>query len=212
MRTLWLASTALLLTAGIACAQNAPPAAPAPTGGLASPQASPAPGASPGSMAPAGGNSGAPMSGMSGSGMSSNAPPANGAPAPNGAVNAPAMTAANPGAAPGKTAQSEPNMPAHHPWHHHWSGSASLPQDASASTYLHIANAAIGHHNKALADDALSHAETRLLDRSVPQGRVAADNSPAIQSIESARQALKAGNFSQASTDAHQAASASNSM
>jgi hypothetical protein len=202
MRTLWLASTALLLTTGIACAQNAPAPSPAPTGGLAAPQASPAPGASPGSMAP-GSNSGAPMSGMSsngtsGSGMSSNAPPA--------------MTAATPGAAPGKTAQSAPNAPAHHPWHHHWSGAASMPQDASASTYLHIASTAIGHHNTALADDALSHAETRLLDRSVPQGQVAADNSPAIQSIEGARQALKAGNFSQASTDAHQAASASNSM
>jgi hypothetical protein len=202
MRTLWLASTALLLTAGMACAQNAPAPSPAPTGGLASPLASPAPGASPGSMAPSS-NSGAPMSGMSsngtsGSGMSGNP--------------APAMTAATPGAAPGKTAQSSPNAPAHHPWHHHWSGAASMPQDASASTYLHIASTAIGHHNAVLADDALSHAETRLLDRSVPQGRVAADNSPAIQSIESARQALKAGNFSQASTDAHQAASASNSM
>lgn len=197
MRTLWLASTALLLTAGMACAQNAPAPSPAPTGGLASPLASPAPGASPGSMAPSG-NSGAPMSGMSSNGMSGNP--------------APAMTAATPGAAPGKTAQSAPNAPAHHPWHHHWSGTASLPQDASASTYLHIASTAIGHHNAALADDALSHAETRLLDRSVPQGQVAADNSPAIQSIESARQALKAGNFSQASTDAQQAASASNSM
>jgi hypothetical protein len=165
-------------------------------------------------MAPSNSSSGAPMGGMS-----SNAPPANGAaaPAPNGAVNAPDVTAATPGAAPGKTApnagnaQSAMNPPAH-PWHHHWSsGSGSLPQNASASTYLHIASAAIGHHNTALAEDALSHAETRLLNRAVPQGQVAADDTPAIQSIESARQALHTGNFSQASADARQAASSASS-
>jgi hypothetical protein len=87
-------------------------------------------------MAP-GGSSSAPMGGMS-----SNTPAvANGAaaPAPNGAVNAPDVTAATPGAAPGKTApnagnaQSAMNAPAH-PWHHHWSGSASLPPDASAAS------------------------------------------------------------------------------
>jgi hypothetical protein len=107
-----------------------------------------------------------------------------------------------------------------HPWHHHWSqgglGSASgLPAEDSPAAYLHIAKRAIAHHNVALADDALSHAETRLLDRSVPQGGIAADTSPAIQSIENARQALHAGNYSQASMEIGQAASsasASNGM
>jgi len=96
-----------------------------------------------------------------------------------------------------------------HPWHHHWShsGSTALPEDASATTYLHIAKSAIWHHNVSLADDALSHAETRLLDRSVPQGQITADDSPSVQSIERARQALRAGNYSQASADTKQAAS-----
>jgi hypothetical protein len=96
--------------------------------------------------------------------------------------------------------------------HHHWSATTMLPQDASATTYLHIAKSAISHHNVGLADDALSHAETRLLDRAVPQGQVSPDSSPAIQSIESARQALHAGNYSQASADTKQAASTASSM
>jgi len=88
----------------------------------------------------------------------------------------------------------------------------ALPQDASAATYLHIAKSAILHHNVSLADDALSHAETRLLDRSVPQGQIAADDSAPVQSIESARQALHSGNYSQASDDTKQAASAVSGM
>ena len=88
----------------------------------------------------------------------------------------------------------------------------TLPADASPAAYLHIAKHAIAHHNVALADDALSHAETRLLDRSVPQGGIAADSSPAIQSIESARQALHAGNYTKASADTGQAASSASAM
>jgi len=103
-----------------------------------------------------------------------------------------------------------------HPWRHHWSNSqvagGKLPEDASATTYLHIAKTAIGHHNVSLADDALSHAETRLLDRSVPQGQIAADDSPSIQSIEGARQALHAGDYSKASADTKQATSALSGM
>jgi hypothetical protein len=104
-----------------------------------------------------------------------------------------------------------PSGSAHH--HHHWSGtSGTLPENASAAAYLHIANSAIKHRNVSLADDALSRAETRLLDRAVPQGQVAADNSAPIQSIESARQALHSGNYSQASTDTKQAASAASGL
>jgi hypothetical protein len=141
-------------------------------------------------------------------------------PAPNGAASAPNVTAAAPNASPGKMAPnagsgSSTAMAASaptHPWHHQWSKSGALPAEASAADYLHIANAAIQHHNVSLADDALSHAETRLLNRSVPQGQVAADDTPSIQSIESARQALHAGNYSQASADTKQAASTVTSM
>jgi hypothetical protein len=90
--------------------------------------------------------------------------------------------------------------------------SGKLPEDASATTYLHIAKTAIGDHNLSLADDALSHAETRLLDRAVPQGQIAADDSPSIQSIESARRALHSGNYAKASADTRQASSALSGM
>ena len=63
-----------------------------------------------------------------------------------------------------------------------------------------------------LADDALSHAETRLLDRVVPQGQIMADDSPSIQSIESARKALQSGDYSQASMDTKQATMAVSAM
>jgi hypothetical protein len=96
--------------------------------------------------------------------------------------------------------------------HHHWSSTSAMPADASAATYLHIAKSAIGHHNVTLADDALSNAETQLLDRAVPQGQVMPDNSPSIQSIESARKALHAGDYSQASADTNQAETAVSGM
>jgi hypothetical protein len=96
--------------------------------------------------------------------------------------------------------------------HHHWSSTTALPADASASTYLNIAKSAIGHHNVTLADDALSNAETQLLDRAVPQGQVMPDNDPSIQSIESARKALHAGDYSQATADTKQAETAVSGM
>jgi hypothetical protein len=143
-------------------------------------------------------------------------------PAPNGAASAPDVNSgAAPGTAPGKmstasngmastaTDQAPGPMYSHH---HHWLSTTTLPENASATTYLHIAKSAISHHNVTLADDALSHAETQLLDRSVPQGQISADSSPSIQSIESARQALHAGNYAQASTDTKQAASAVSGM
>jgi hypothetical protein len=217
MRSIWLASTALLMTTGIALAQSATTASPASTGAISSPQVAPS-NATPGNMAP---------SSSSGSATSLSAASSNGvsSPAPNGATSAPDVSAsAASGTAPGKmapgpnagTASDQAMNGQAHPWHHHWSqgmrGSMALPQDASATTYLHIAKSAIKYRNLSLADDALSHAETRLLDRSVPQGDIAADNSPSIQSIESARQALHAGNYTQASADTKAAASAVSGM
>jgi hypothetical protein len=208
MRSLWLASAAFIISTGIAVAQTVqtPTTAPASTGATTAPAVTP-PGMSPDSMAPA-------PSGMAPSSSASAATPASiatPAPAPTGATNAPAVT--QNGSSPGNTAQTPsssmssstamntPSKPVHH-----WasSHSAKLPENASTETYLHIASMAIKHHNKAVADDALSHAETRLLTRSVPQGSIAADDSPSVQSIESARKALRSGDFATAASDTHQ--------
>ncbi len=213
MRSLWLASTALLITTGIACAQSTQMASPAPTGAVTAPQVTPS--GTPGNMAPSSGSS---VSAMSSPASGSGSTPS---PAPNGAASAPDVNSgAAPGTAPGKMSTASNGMAstpsAHAPGpmysHHHWTSTAALPADASASTYLHIANSAIGHHNVTLADDALSHAETQLLDRAVPQGQVMPDNDPSIQSIESARKALRAGDYSQASADTKQAATAVSAM
>jgi hypothetical protein len=86
-----------------------------------------------------------------------------------------------------------------HSKHHH---STTLPEDANAGAYLHMASWAIKHHDAAKAEDALSHAETRLLTRAVPQSSAAStDDAPAIASIEHARSEVKSGNFTQASAD-----------
>ncbi len=216
MRSLWLASTALLITTGIACAQSTPTAAPAPTGAVTAPQVTPS--GAPGNMAPA--SSGSSMSSMSNTASSgtSSTP----TPAPNGAASAPDVNAgAAPGTAPGKMSTASNSMastqtghaaPGPLYSHHHWTTTTALPADASASTYLHIAKSAIWHHNVTLADDALTDAETQLLDRAVPQGQVMADNSPSIQSIENARKALHAGDYSQASADTKQAETAVSGM
>ncbi len=230
MRTIWLASTALLMTAGVACAQSTSTSqpSPAPTGAVSAPKIAPK-GDSPGNM---GTNTGT-MGSQSSSGSM-------GGQAPDGAVSAPDVTAAAPKAAPGKmapapssgmgtggtggmaatpmtgssaSASSSMAMPVHHHSSHGMSAmSGGLPADGSPSSYLNIAKHAIAHHEMTLADDALSHAETRLLDRSVPQGGIAADDSPAIQSIESARMALHSGNYTKASADTAQAASAAGGM
>ena len=138
MRPIWLASAALLISTGAACAQ---PAAPVPPTGPASMPATP-----PGAMAPGAGNAPTPPPGMM-------APP--------------------------------PGMK-------HWMN-GPLPEDAPPPVYLHIAKAALRHHDYAKADDALGHAETRLLTRSVVQGpSIPVDQSPAVSAIEQARQALQA--------------------
>jgi hypothetical protein len=80
--------------------------------------------------------------------------------------------------------------------------SATLPADADAGSYLHMAKEAIAHHDKARADDALAHAETRLLSRAVPQSDTnPVDDNPAIKSIEQARAALNSGDMDTAKSD-----------
>jgi len=89
---------------------------------------------------------------------------------------------------------------------HHGYGSYSVPDNASADRYLHIASDAIKHHNKSEADDALSHAETRLLTRAVPaSSNMTPDDSPRIGAIENARKALSTGDFQTAADDTRQA-------
>jgi len=88
--------------------------------------------------------------------------------------------------------------------HHHamGMGMASLPANASTRSYLHMAKMAIRNHEQARAEDALSHAETRMLTRAVPASNGAlADSSPGVTAIENARAALKSGNYSEASSD-----------
>lgn len=132
MRSIWMASAALLMTAGIACAQTSSPTG-APTG------------ATPGETAPT--------------------------PAMQPPTEAGAMA---------------------HPTHH-WAHKGSLPENARPVVYLHIAKSALKHQDYARADDALSHAETRLLTRTVVQSsNVSMDRSPAVTSIEHARHAAKA--------------------
>jgi hypothetical protein len=85
-------------------------------------------------------------------------------------------------------------------------GYMALPENAEPGTYLRIASKAIGQHNKMLADDALSHAETRMLDRAVPASSGAtADDSPGVTAIEHARQALASGDYNTAASDTRMA-------
>jgi hypothetical protein len=89
---------------------------------------------------------------------------------------------------------------------HHAMAKMSMPENASAEHYLHIAADAIKHHDKHLADDALGHAETRLLSRAVPaSSNIAPDESPRIAAIEDARKALAAGDYHTAAKDTHHA-------
>jgi hypothetical protein len=130
MRFIWMASAALLLSAGAACAQTTSPMQP--------PGASSTPATPPSTMAPP-----AP---------SAMAPPAN---------------------------------------IKNWLR-GPLPENEPPQVYLHIAKAALAHHDYGRANDALSHAETLLLTRSVDQGSsIPVDNSPAVSAIELARKALQ---------------------
>jgi hypothetical protein len=76
----------------------------------------------------------------------------------------------------------------------HWMA-MSMPTNAGAGTYLHIANRAVMHNNAATAQEALSRAETVLLSRTVPQGSAMPDNSPAVSSIIDARKQVASGDM-----------------
>lgn len=75
----------------------------------------------------------------------------------------------------------------------------SVPYDASTDTYLQIAQKAVSAHHKTRADIALGRAETNLLTNSYVAGSVNGPiNSPAIDTIRKAREAVDGGNFSNA--------------
>lgn len=244
MRSLWLASAAFCMTAGVAMAQTTG-SSPAPTGAPNAAMASPAPGASPGNMAPSSGGSSSAMpagpaassGGMSSGSMSSSSPtpPAatggmtagsastvataphyngqNSVSPPAGQANAMGSSSGTMGAdSTGMKPSSSGQMAATHVdsamAHTAMSGGGymALPENAEPGTYLRIASKAIGQHNKMLADDALSHAETRMLDRAVPASSGAtADDSPGVTAIEHARQALASGDYNTAASDTRMA-------
>jgi hypothetical protein len=206
MRSIWLASAAIIMTAGIAAAQTT---SPAPTGAPNAPTETPA-----GSTASPG--NGGTSNNMAGPSTAMTAPSnasGMGAPAPTGAPQAP-ENSPNPAISPGNNAPSGStnmappmtNKAAATKPVHHGMGGMMVPENASAERYLHIASDAIKHHNKTVADDALSHAETRLLTRAVPaSSNMSADDSPRISAIESARKALSSGDYQTAAMDTHQA-------
>lgn len=159
MRSIWLASAALFMTAGVACAQTTT-STPAPTGAVQAPTMVP-PGAAPGKTAP----------------------PSTG----------PAETM-QPVSAPQPAPMASQPMQ-HHNHAHHWKHNGEMPANAGPRVYLHIAKSALDHHDFTRADEALSHAETRLLTRSVVQSSTApTDHSPAVTAIENARHAAQAHN------------------
>ncbi|HEX7388539.1 MAG TPA: hypothetical protein VF286_00415 [Acidiphilium sp.] len=79
-----------------------------------------------------------------------------------------------------------------------------MPYNASAGTYLNIAEQAVMSHDQARAHVALGRAETVLLTNSYVQGTVNGPiSSPAISAIRDARQAVDGGQYQQASSLIH---------
>jgi len=94
-----------------------------------------------------------------------------------------------------------------------YGGEPRLPANADASTYLGIASRAIKNHDRALAEEALSNAETVWLTRSVPASSGATvDDSPAVTAIEHARRDLAAGDYQTAASDTREALHAHHGM
>jgi len=179
MRSILLASAAIILSAGIACAQSATPP-PAPNGATNGPIET-SPGLSPGKETPPA--AGQAPSTVSPATSTDSAAPANGTSMGNDKNTVTANT------------HSVATM-------HHSYSQATMPMNGAPASYLHIAKTAIHQHNKMRADDALSHAETILLTRAVPQGDAnPVDHSPAIASIEGARKAVQADDMMTASSD-----------
>jgi len=77
--------------------------------------------------------------------------------------------------------------------------SPGLGPNATATEYLAVADSALSRNHTGEAQAALEDAETYLLNRSVPQGMVnQPDQSPAVQTISNALQALASGDRAQA--------------
>lgn len=81
----------------------------------------------------------------------------------------------------------------------HMSATAALPYNASAETYLQIAEKAVAAHQKTRAHEALGRAETVLLTNSYPAGSVSGPiSTPAITAIRDARSAVEQGDYNHA--------------
>ncbi|MDD2876138.1 MAG: hypothetical protein PHT60_02805 [Acidiphilium sp.] len=184
MRKLLMAGSALMLMGGIAFAQT-PAGNQAPTAGMNNTGVTgQMPGSTSGNMSP-GGNS---------SGMMKSA-------TPSGDQTMPMQRQTT----AGKT-RYHSSMMRHHPGYisHHMGG--MMPTDASAGTYLRLAQQAVMSHNKMRAHDALGRAETDLLTNSYVQGSVNGPiSTPAISDIRDARKAVDGGDYSQASMLIHKA-------
>ncbi len=200
MRSLLLASAAVLITAGIACAQTASPT-PAPTGSMGEPTATgsaagrTAP--NPAATVPAPATDSTMSSSNSGTSTVPNSKSSTGNAGEMATKSDPVSTGST-GMTSGSSGMSSMNTGMTHT-HHMWSG--TMPQDADAHTYLKIASMAIKHHDKATADEALNRAETRMLTRSVPASGSMMDDSAGVKAVENARQAVDAGNYHEAMTD-----------
>lgn len=83
---------------------------------------------------------------------------------------------------------------------------ATMPENAPANVYLHIAGQAIMAHNKMRAHEALGRAETDMLTGSYVQGSVNGPiHTPEIATIEQARHAVMAGDYHTAMMMTHKA-------
>jgi len=188
MRSLLLASAAVLLTTGIACAQMSS-SSPAPTGAAGEPMAQP--GAPAGKTAP---NAASTAGSNAMSSNTSSSPTYNGQ---NAITNGQSKSTET---GPLGQRAADSNMGSMGAGSHHWAYGA-MPENADARTYLRIARMDIQHHNRGGADEALSRAETRVLTRSVPASGSMTDDSPMVTAIENARQAVDAGNYHEAAMD-----------
>ncbi len=139
-------------------------------------------------------------------------------PAPTGAVGTPAET--QPGMSPGNTAPgdqssngmsnsgmsqtAESNGMSHSS--HHWANHEGMPENAGPRVYLHMAEHAIARHDKMGAQSALSHAETRMLTRSVDASSASSlDQSPGIMAVQRARHAVEASDYATAAQETRMA-------
>ncbi|MDE2239357.1 MAG: hypothetical protein KGJ73_05435 [Rhodospirillales bacterium] len=89
---------------------------------------------------------------------------------------------------------------------HHWAHHEGMPENAGPRVYLHMAEHAIAHHDKMRAESALSHAETRMLTRSVDANSASSlDQSPGVMAVQRARHAVETGDYATAAQETHMA-------